>query len=121
GGGAGYKGRVQGSLFADPDTTYIAKPTKPFLKWAGGKSQLLREITSLLPDAFSCGQDKFEGHYFEPFVGSGAVFFHVRPSINPVKTRLSDVNGELIVTYIALRDHLDLVLDVLKGHEYEHN
>ena len=67
---------------------------QPFVKWAGGKSQLISQISRLLPS--------FSGRYFEPFLGGGAVFFHVRPS----SALVSDANRELIIVYRTIQNDL---------------
>ena len=85
------------------------KVPRPFLKWVGGKTQLLQSLERLVPGGFR--------RYFEPFVGGGALFFHTRPH-NAV---LTDLNDELVDCYRAVRDHLDDVVDVLRGHVYEKN
>ncbi|WP_277111905.1 DNA adenine methylase, partial [Chryseobacterium taklimakanense] len=61
--------------------------TKPFLKWAGGKTQLLNELDKFIPEEY--------GTYIEAFLGGGALFFHLRPT----KAILSDINPELINCY----------------------
>ena len=70
---------------------------KPFLKWVGGKTQLLPHILDLFPKNFN--------RYHEPFVGGGAVFF----SLAPRKAILSDVNPDLIQAYTMIRDDVDSV------------
>ena len=65
---------------------------KPFIKWAGGKRWLVSGDQLNIP--------KFEGTYFEPFLGGGAVFFHLAPK----KAVLSDTNTRLIETYQAIKD-----------------
>ncbi|MGK7930539.1 MAG: DNA adenine methylase [Microcystaceae cyanobacterium] len=80
---------------------------KPFLKWVGGKSQLLPEIQKRFPSQYE--------RYFEPFVGGGAVFFFLQPQ----KSVLVDINSELINTYITIRDHLDELIIDLKRHIYD--
>jgi DNA adenine methylase len=80
---------------------------KPFLKWAGGKQQLLTQLSSRLPPTFN--------RYFEPFLGSGALFF----ALQPTEASLSDVNEELILTFLAVRDDVDSVLGALKRHRNE--
>ncbi len=70
---------------------------RPFLRWAGSKRSLLREIIPQLPDQF--------GRYFEPFLGGGSLFFLLRPA----KATLSDACGELIDTYKAVRDSVAAV------------
>lgn len=103
------------------ETRTEVQAAKPFLKWAGGKSQLLPDIRMRLPDALSQATRQWNGRYFEPFVGSGALFFDLRPQLNPQSVTLSDLNRELVLTYIAVRDHLDLLIERLLQHEYEHN
>ncbi|NDV60970.1 Dam family site-specific DNA-(adenine-N6)-methyltransferase [Puniceicoccales bacterium CK1056] len=81
----------------------------PFLKWAGGK----RWLVSKRSDLFD-----FEARrYFEPFLGSGAVFFHLQPQ-NAI---ISDLNSDLIDTYIALRDFPNLVQRALQTHQKGHS
>lgn len=78
------------------------KAPQPFVKWAGGKSQLIHRLSALAPA-------KFE-RYFEPFVGGGALFFHLRPR----RALISDSNFELINTYRVIRNHLSTLLQELK-------
>jgi DNA adenine methylase len=80
---------------------------RPFLKWAGGKGQLLAQLRPLLPPHF--------GRYFEPFVGSGAVFFMLRPR----EAFLSDVNRELVDCYRGVQKHVEKVIVALSQHEYD--
>lgn len=80
---------------------------RPFLKWVGGKGQLLAQMQPLLPPAF--------GRYFEPFVGSAALFFHLRPG----GATLTDVNAELIDCYRAVQKHVEDVIRALERHEYD--
>lgn len=88
--------------------THTVQPT-PFLKWVGGKTRLLAQLDDLFPADF--------GHYHEPFVGGGAVFFHLGP---PTAT-LSDINGRLIETYRAVRDDVDGLIERLDHHRRRHN
>ena len=77
------------------------KLVMPFLKWVGGKRQLISEIDPLLPNRIST--------YYEPFVGGGAVFLHRQPS----KAVINDYNSELINVYETIRDDIDeLILDL---------
>jgi DNA adenine methylase len=80
---------------------------RPFLKWAGGKSQLLAELRALVPAR--------PARYFEPFLGGGALFFDVLPA----KGMLSDVNAEIIDCYLSVRDHVEKLIDALGAHHYE--
>lgn len=82
-------------------------PVLPFLKWAGGKRLLIREIVPLLP-----GTDK--GTYFEPFLGGGAVFFALAPRL----AVLSDISADLIETYIQVRDDPASVIQALESLDY---
>ncbi len=80
-------------------------PCKPFLRWAGGKRWLLKDLHNYLPtDGFN--------QYHELFLGGGAVFFHLQPDTN---TYLNDFNSELIDTYECLRDDVDIIIKELKG------
>ena len=85
----------------------IEPVAKPFLKWAGGKTQLLPEIYKLFPKNFN--------RYHEPFVGGGAVFF----GLNPRLCTLSDVNGDLINTYTTIRDDVEGLIEELRKHRAE--
>lgn len=77
--------------------------TEPFLRWAGGKRWLLKEIEHFLPD-------KGYNQYHEPFVGGGAIFFYLQPR----KAYISDTNYELIHTYKQIRDNAEEVVYYLK-------
>lgn len=80
---------------------------QPFLKWAGGKRQLLPEIRKYIPQMFDT--------YYEPFVGAGAVLFDLRPK----KAVINDINKELINVYMVIRDHVDELIEDLKRHKNE--
>lgn len=80
---------------------------KPFLKWAGGKTQLLSELTKHIPKHF--------GRYIEPFVGGGALFF----GINPQQAIISDSNPELINVYQCVADDVDRVIAHLLSFQNE--
>jgi DNA adenine methylase len=87
---------------------------KPFLKWAGGKTQLLGPIAARLPE-------RVDGTYFEPFLGSGAVFFHLRGAGRLVgDVRLSDANPLLVAAFVAVRDEPDAVVAHLEEHRARH-
>ncbi|EPZ43446.1 DNA adenine methylase [Alicyclobacillus acidoterrestris] len=85
----------------------MAKNTfvQPFLKWAGGKRQLLDEIRKYVPKGYNT--------YYEPFVGGGAVLF----SLQPERAVINDINAELIRTYRVIRDDVDTLLEHLAKHQ----
>lgn len=85
-----------------------SKRAKPFLKWVGGKGQLLEQFDTILPK-------KFSGTYFEPFVGGGAVFFY----LNPKKAVINDINTTLTETYKNLKTKTDEVIKELKKLQKE--
>lgn len=86
---------------------------KPFLKWAGGKGQLLKEISVYYPFE----KDKTITKYAEPFVGGGAVLFDVLNKFSPDEVYISDINKDLIDTYIAIRDNVDGLIEELEAVE----
>jgi len=84
-----------------------------FVKWAGGKTQLLDQFKPYFPV-------KFRG-YVEPFVGSGAVFFFIKREFNPEKIVISDNNEELINAYLVVQKHLEELLELLRVHKKNHS
>lgn len=78
---------------------------KPFLKWAGGKTQMLNDLMKYVPVKFN--------RYFEPFVGGGALYF----ALNPKEPVISDLNLELIITYKAVQNEVENVIDILETYE----
>ena len=87
---------------------------RPFVKWAGGKQQLLLQFEPYFPARFE--------RYLEPFVGGGAVFFHLWNTQRlPEQVFLFDNNEELINTYTAVRDHLDELIELLTAHKERHS
>ena len=91
----------------DAEETAARSKSRPFIKWAGGKGRLLDQLTSRLPDSYQ--------RYFEPFVGGGALFFHLEPA----QATLSDTNAELINCYTVIRDNVDELILSLGQHRYE--
>jgi DNA adenine methylase len=77
---------------------YASVRPSPFLKWAGGKGQLVQTIEKFYPASF--------GTYFEPFLGGGAVFFDLVSKGRIAKAVISDLNKDLINCYVAVRDQL---------------
>lgn len=77
----------------------------PFLKWAGGKRQLLPEIRKYIPKKYNT--------YYEPFVGAGAVLFDLQPN----KVVINDINSELINTYKVIQNNIDDLIVELRKHK----
>lgn len=82
---------------------------KPFLKWAGGKRQLLSQYEQHFPPL-----DQIN-HYYEPFIGSAAVFFHLQPP----QATLADRNAKLIDLYRTIQTDVEGVIDALQQHRNE--
>ena len=81
------------------------KLVRPFLKWAGGKRQLLPEIKNYVPKKYNT--------YYEPFLGGGAILFNLQPK----NATINDSNTELINCYEVIRDSLEELIGDLKKHE----
>jgi DNA adenine methylase len=84
--------------------------SKPVLKWAGGKTQLLNQIENFLPKAFT---DKVVQRYAEPFVGGGALFFYLQDKFKIKETYISDTNKDLILLYRIVKEDLEKLLKQL--------
>jgi len=83
---------------------------KPFVKWAGGKTQLLDSLTVMIPRRFN--------NYFEPFLGGGAMFFYLGShKLIKKKALISDTNVELINAYKCLKAHVDLLITKLSANK----
>jgi site-specific DNA-adenine methylase len=70
------------------------RDVRPFVKWAGGKGQLLPELDKMIPSQFN--------RYFEPFLGGAAMFLHLASKNMISAAYLSDTNEELIKTYMVV-------------------
>lgn len=81
-----------------------------FVKWAGGKSQLIEQYKPFFPQ-------KVE-RYFEAFLGSGSVFLFVKRNFNPKEVFLSDINEELIITFKVVRDNVEELIKSLKKRKH---
>ncbi len=82
---------------------------KPFVKWAGGKRQLIPILNENLPENF--------GTYYEPFIGGGALLFHILTDRNDQKCSISDLNSDLVLAYTTIRNRIDDLILSLKNHE----
>jgi DNA adenine methylase len=89
---------------------------KPFLKWAGGKSQLLSQFEGYYPRALRVREIK---KYVEPFLGGGAVFFEVSQRHGVERACLSDVNKDLVLTYWVVQQKPDDLLDYLEKYQQD--
>lgn len=83
----------------------MPKTIKPFIKWAGGKSQLLNVIRNKYPENIQ--------KYCELFVGGGAVLFDVLANYQPKEILINDINSQLINTYINIRDNVENMIENL--------
>lgn len=81
----------------------------PFLKWAGGKSQILNEIRRKYP----AGLGESVTRYVEPFVGGGAVLFDILNRYRLDEVYISDTNRELIHTYLIIQNNVEELIDIL--------
>ncbi|MDD2516236.1 MAG: DNA adenine methylase [Candidatus Gracilibacteria bacterium] len=99
-----FKDEQSGTQFFEENKDMI-KAT-PFVKWVGGKRQLIKQLEELFPKKFN--------NYFEPFVGGGAVFFNLQKR----KSFLSDINEELINTYQIVKDHPEELITFLEKCKY---
>lgn len=92
-----------------------SKQAKPFLKWAGGKSQLLEQMEPFFPDELVQGSIH---RYVEPFVGGGAVFLHIANSYPVQEYFIFDINPELILAYQTIQNNVeDLILRLWNTQE----
>lgn len=82
---------------------------KPFVKWAGGKRQLIPILNQNIPESF--------GTYYEPFLGGGALLFNILTGKNGQKCSISDLNSDLVLAYTTIRDKIDALIASLKNHE----
>ena len=82
---------------------------RPFLKWAGGKSRLISQYKEYLPEASAIKR------YYEPFIGSAALFFHMQPPL----AHLSDRNWKLVEVFEVVRDDVEALIEALRPHKNE--
>lgn len=87
---------------------------KPFIKWAGGKKQLIEQFAPFFPKKIEV--------YYEPFVGSGVVAFFLLERHHEIKKiYLSDINEELIITYNVVKNNIEDLIELLKKYKRNHN
>jgi DNA adenine methylase len=92
-----------------PNLSPVAIPPRPFLKWVGGKSQLIQQYTHYFPQGFKT--------YYEPFLGGGAIFFHLLPR----QAVLTDVNPALVNVYRCVRDEVETLIKLLEQYQRQHS
>jgi len=81
---------------------------RPFVKWAGGKRQLIPVLSQHIPKNF--------GSFFEPFLGGGAMLYHLLLNYPKHRFVVSDLNSDLVLSYITIRDRADELIYSLKNH-----
>ena len=86
----------------------VLSEPKPFVKWAGGKRQLMSELEKNFPTKF--------GTYLEPFLGGGAVMFDLLTKEHNLKCNVSDLNSDLVLSYVTIRDRLEKLIESLENH-----
>ena len=91
---------------------------KPFLKWAGGKSQLLNTIEDKFPTEIK--KSRKINKYFEVFVGGGALFFHLMNNYEVKESYLFDINKELILTYNVIKKSPEELIELLSDLQEEY-
>lgn len=96
------------NVFRVPQTKKQDNP-KPFLQWVGGKREMIKQYQAFFPTSFNT--------YWEPFLGGGAMYFH----LNPGRSVVNDSNQELVRTYEAIRDHPYNVIDLLQQLRRKHS
>jgi DNA adenine methylase len=99
---------VQQPLLVPSVPPRVSEGSRPFLKWAGGKRQLLPALLERVPA-------HYDGTYFEPFLGGGALFFALRPR----RAVLADVNERLIRTYEGVRNDVESVIALLEKYPHD--
>ena len=99
---------------------YNEKVTKatPFLKWVGGKRQLIPEIENIFPSELK--KNRIIKKYFEPFVGGGALLFYLKSNYKVKNAYISDINKELILTYIVIQKDPETLISYLKNLEHDY-
>ena len=88
---------------------------RPFIKWAGGKARLIEQYKPFLPKDFD--------RYHEPFLGGGALFFHLAPQLQAQgkKAYLSDLNPELVNVYQCVQGQVEALIAQLVEHQVNHD
>ncbi|MCK4325233.1 DNA adenine methylase [bacterium] len=93
----------------------IRPQARPFLKWAGGKTQLIDELIKRFPEAIK--EKQTIDTYIEPFIGGGALFFYLKGKYIIKKSYLSDINQDLVIAYRTIKKKPRELIKQLKGIE----
>ena len=96
----------------------IMTRARPFIKWVGGKSQLLEQFENFYPDELRKGIIK---NYVEPFLGGGALFFALSQRYKIESAYLSDLNKDLILTYQVIQQRPNDLLDFLEQYQKDYD
>ncbi|MFZ2411658.1 MAG: DNA adenine methylase [Candidatus Methanoperedens sp.] len=106
---------LQKQMFSEVSLKELQKKTTipTFIKWAGGKTQLLSQFETFFPTHFN--------KYYEPFLGSGAVFFKIKNLYPEKEFLLSDNNSELINCYEIVKNDVEGLIGLLKEHRLKHS
>jgi len=91
---------------------------KPFIKWAGGKSQLLEQFENYYPNEIKTKEIQ---NYVEPFLGGGASYFYLAEKYGIKNAYLSDLNKDLILTYLVIQQKTEILLDFLEQYQNLYN
>ncbi|MDI6876973.1 MAG: DNA adenine methylase [Methanomicrobiales archaeon] len=97
--------------------TRLVPSARPFLKWAGGKTQLLNELTRRLPGELTEGEIT---KYVEPFVGGGAFFFYLNQRFSFEQCYICDINEELVLSYRVIQRSVNRLISELKTLESDY-
>lgn len=92
------------SVVEEPTLFPITGIQKPFLKWAGGKTQMISDLLKYVPEKFN--------KYIEPFIGGGALYFN----LSHPQSIISDLNEELVITYKQVKENVNEVLSILESY-----
>lgn len=110
---------MQRSFWPTEPQTKNGKIAKPFLKWAGGKGQLIDALAAFFPPELKTGEIT---KYAEPFIGGGAVFFYVAQTYPAIQECfISDVNQELVLAYTAIQRDVESLIRILRTLEKEYH
>jgi len=91
---------------------------KSFLKWAGGKGQLINQLQEYYPNDLYSGKIN---KYIEPFIGGGAIFFHIMQNFKINSAYISDVNKDLILTYKVIQEKPEMLCNFLEQYQKDYD